>query len=69
MPQDITEPLQTLPIYTALFNRLGIAALVCALIAIAVLPLMKRLSATHSAAAVLGHSAAGGGMPSIAAEE
>ena len=69
VPQDITEPLQTLPIYTSLFNRLGIAALVCALIAIAVLPLRKRLSATHSAEAVLGHSAAGGDMPSMAAEE
>jgi POT family proton-dependent oligopeptide transporter len=39
-----------LPIYTALFNKLGIAALVCTLIAIAVLPLMKRLSQTHHAA-------------------
>ncbi len=69
VPQDITEPLQTLPIYTALFNRLGIAALVCALIAIAVLPLMKRLSATHGAEAVLKQSAAAGGMPTIASEE
>ncbi|MEZ5512697.1 MAG: oligopeptide:H+ symporter [Steroidobacteraceae bacterium] len=51
VPQDITEPLQTLPIYTALFNRLGVAALVCTLIAIAVLPLMKRLSTAHSAQA------------------
>ncbi len=35
VPQDITDRLLTLPIYTALFNRLGIAALVCTLIAIA----------------------------------
>ncbi|MCC6595901.1 MAG: MFS transporter, partial [Rhodanobacteraceae bacterium] len=48
VPEDITEPLQTLPIYTNLFNKLGIAAIVCTLIAIAVLPLMKKLSAQHA---------------------
>jgi len=48
VPRNITDPLQSLPIYTNLFNKLGIAALVCTLIAIAVLPLMKRLSLTHS---------------------
>jgi proton-dependent oligopeptide transporter, POT family len=48
VPRDITDPLLTMPIYTSLFNRLGIAALVCTLIAIAVLPLMKRLSLAHS---------------------
>ena len=47
VPQDITDPLQSLPIYTSLFNKLGIAALVCTVIAIAVLPLMKKLSLTH----------------------
>jgi proton-dependent oligopeptide transporter, POT family len=47
VPQDITDPLQTLPIYTALFNKLGYAAIVCTLIALAVLPLMKKLSAEH----------------------
>ncbi|MCC7256377.1 MAG: MFS transporter [Dokdonella sp.] len=47
VPRDITEPVQSLPIYTALFNKLGIAALVCTLIAIAALPLMKRLSDSH----------------------
>ena len=49
VPRDITDPLQSLPIYTSLFNKLGIAALVCTVIAIAVLPLMKRLSLAHSA--------------------
>jgi len=49
VPRDITNPLKTLPIYTALFNRLGYAAIVCTLIAIALLPLMKRLSSQHSA--------------------
>jgi POT family proton-dependent oligopeptide transporter len=47
VPRDITDPLESLPIYTGLFNKLGIAALVCTLIAIAVLPLMNRLSRTH----------------------
>ncbi len=65
VPQDITEPLRTLPIYTNLFNRLGIAALVCTLIAIAVLPLMKRLSATHHRKDHMD----GGALPTIASEE
>jgi len=48
VPRNITDPLESLPIYTSLFNKLGIAALVCTAIAIAVLPLMNRLSQTHS---------------------
>jgi POT family proton-dependent oligopeptide transporter len=47
IPQDITDPLQSLSIYTALFTKLGYAGVVCTLIAIGVLPLMKKLSATH----------------------
>ena len=47
VPADITNPLESLPIYTGLFNKLGLAALVCTVIAIAVLPLMNRLSSTH----------------------
>ncbi|HEX6551039.1 MAG TPA: MFS transporter, partial [Gammaproteobacteria bacterium] len=47
VPENITDPLQTLPIYTSLFNKLGYAAIVCTLIALAVLPLMKKLSAAH----------------------
>jgi POT family proton-dependent oligopeptide transporter len=47
VPRDITNPLESLPIYTSLFNKLGIAALVCTAIAVSVLPLMKRLSQTH----------------------
>jgi POT family proton-dependent oligopeptide transporter len=49
VPRDITDPLLSLPIYTSLFNKLGIAALVCTAIAIAVLPLMNRLSKAHHA--------------------
>ncbi len=48
IPKDITDPLQTLPIYTSLFNKLGYAGIVCTLIALAVLPLMKKLSTEHS---------------------
>ena len=49
VPQGMTDPLQTLPIYTSLFNKLGIAAVLCTLIALAVLPLMRKLTATHHA--------------------
>ncbi len=65
VPRDITNPLETLPIYTNLFNKLGYAALACTVIAIAVLPLMKRLSLSHSASA----QAKKAGMPTIASEE
>jgi len=49
VPRHITDPLESLPIYTSLFNKLGFAALLCTAIAIAVLPLMKRLSLAHHA--------------------
>jgi len=39
-----------LPIYSSLFNKLGLLALVCTMMAIAVLPLMNRLSEAHHAA-------------------
>jgi POT family proton-dependent oligopeptide transporter len=47
----ITDPVATLPIYTRLFTQLGFAGIVCTLIAIAMLPLMRRLSAQHAEAA------------------
>ncbi|WP_295993057.1 peptide MFS transporter [Rugamonas sp.] len=47
VPKDVVDPLQTLQIYTSLFNKLGIGAMVCTLIALACLPLMRRLTATH----------------------
>ncbi|HEY7872887.1 MAG TPA: oligopeptide:H+ symporter [Rudaea sp.] len=50
VPQDVTDPLQTLPIYTHLFTNLGYAGIVCTVIAIAVLPLMNKLSAQHHGA-------------------
>ena len=48
VPHDLVDPLQTLPIYTSLFNKLGIGAIACTLMALAALPLMRRLTATHN---------------------
>jgi POT family proton-dependent oligopeptide transporter len=49
VPKDVTDPLLTLPIYTSLFNKLGIGAIACTIIALAALPLMRRLTASHQA--------------------
>ena len=50
IPQNVTDPLQTLPIYTHLFTNLGYAGILCTVIAVAVLPLMNKLSAEHHGA-------------------
>jgi len=47
VPENITDPLQSLPIYTNLFNKLGFVAAGGALLAIALLPMLKKLSASH----------------------
>jgi proton-dependent oligopeptide transporter, POT family len=47
-PQGVTDPLRTLPLYTHLFYGLGVVAIVGALLATAVVPLMKRLSANET---------------------
>jgi POT family proton-dependent oligopeptide transporter len=47
VPKDVTDPLQTMTIYTHLFFWLGVAGVVCTVIALSVLPLMKKLSAEH----------------------
>jgi POT family proton-dependent oligopeptide transporter len=47
VPKNLTDPVQTLPIYTSLFNKLGIGAIACTLIALTALPLMRKLTATH----------------------
>lgn len=47
VPQGMVDPVQTLPIYTSLFNKLGIGAIACTVIALLALPLMRRLTATH----------------------
>ncbi len=48
IPENLNDPVESLTIYTALFNKLGFAGITCTLIAIAMLPLMKKLSASHS---------------------
>lgn len=48
IPDDIKNPLDSLTIYTSLFNKLGFAGIACTLIALAILPLMNKLSVSHS---------------------
>ncbi|MGA7541257.1 MAG: oligopeptide:H+ symporter [Steroidobacteraceae bacterium] len=45
VPQLVTDPVKTLPLYTHLFYGLGVVAVIGTLFAAAVVPLMKRLSA------------------------
>lgn len=47
VPDNITDPLQSLPIYTSLFNKLGVVAAIGALLAVALLPMLKKLSNSH----------------------
>jgi proton-dependent oligopeptide transporter, POT family len=47
IPKNIVDPLQSLAIYTSLFNKLGFGAIACTFMALAALPLMRRLTATH----------------------
>ena len=68
IPENITDPLQSLAIYTSLFNKLGLLAVGGTVVAFLLLPLMKKLSATHGAQGALEHSAAGG-LRTVAAEE
>ncbi|MBA5686844.1 peptide MFS transporter [Rugamonas apoptosis] len=49
VPKDVVDPVLTLPIYTNLFTKLGFGAVVCTVIALAALPMMRRLTATHQA--------------------
>lgn len=43
VPKGITDPVQTLPLYTRLFTGLGLLALLTAAIALALLPWLRRL--------------------------
>ena len=47
VPEGVTDPLRTLPVYTGLFNRLGLVACGGVVLAVALLPLMKKLSNAH----------------------
>jgi POT family proton-dependent oligopeptide transporter len=64
IPENITNPVESMAIYTSLFNKLGFAGIACTLIAIAMLPLMRKLSASHSDAAA-NHTP----LPAVRSEE
>lgn len=49
IPENIADPLESLAIYTSLFNNLGILAIGGTVLAIVLLPLLKRLSTMHGA--------------------
>jgi proton-dependent oligopeptide transporter, POT family len=65
IPENLTNPVKTMPIYTQLFNELGFAGIVCTAIALAALPLMRRLNAEHQ----VHNAAAAGALPTIGSEE
>jgi proton-dependent oligopeptide transporter, POT family len=69
VPKEITAPLQTMPIYTSLFFKLGIAGVVCTLIALSVLPMMRKLDKQHHAHNASMESALESGAPTIGSEE
>jgi POT family proton-dependent oligopeptide transporter len=50
VPEAVADPVQTLPLYSRLFNGLGVVAVVGTALAVALLPLMRRLSAPAPAA-------------------
>ena len=52
VPRRVTDPVQTLPLYSHLFYGLGIVAIIGAAVAIAIVPFMKRLSITAEDAAI-----------------
>jgi proton-dependent oligopeptide transporter, POT family len=64
IPEGLSDPVESLTIYTSLFNKLGFAGVVCTAIAIAMLPLMNKLSASHSDAA-----AGNNPLPAVHSEE
>ncbi len=45
VPQNVTNPVDSLPLYTNLFMKLGLVALIGTVIAGALIPYMKQLSA------------------------
>jgi POT family proton-dependent oligopeptide transporter len=49
VPENVTNPVQTLPLYTNLFNELGVVAVIGTVVAAAMIPLMKRLSVASQA--------------------
>ncbi|MGA7615584.1 MAG: oligopeptide:H+ symporter [Thermoanaerobaculia bacterium] len=49
VPANVTDPVQSLPLYTNLFMKLGYVAVLGTLIAAAMIPMMKRLSIASQA--------------------
>ncbi len=47
VPQNLTQAVQTLPLYTSLFMKLGIVAVGGTALAVILIPLMGKLSRTH----------------------
>ena len=47
VPSDVTDAVQSLPLYTNLFMKLGFVAVAGTVIAVALLPFMKKLSDAH----------------------
>lgn len=64
IPDNITDPVQSLAIYVSLFNKLGFVGIACVVIALVMLPIMNRLSASHSDPAVNHHP-----LPAVHSEE
>lgn len=64
IPDNITDPVQSLAIYVSLFNKLGFVGVACVVIALVMLPLMNRLSASHSDPATNHHP-----LPAVHSEE
>ena len=64
IPDNITDPVQSLAIYVSLFNKLGFVGIACVVIALIMLPVMNRLSASHSDPAVNHHP-----LPAVHSEE
>lgn len=51
IPEGLADPESSLRIYSQLFNQLGYAGIFCTLVALAMLPLMRRLESSHGAQA------------------
>jgi len=50
MPENISSPVESLNIYVSLFDKLGFVGIACTVIAVVMLPLMNKLSRSHSEA-------------------
>ena len=51
MPEGVTDPVQSLPLYTNLFLRLGLVAVIGTVVAAALIPLLMPLPEADAIAA------------------